>query len=75
MKTEEPARHSYQSFLMRTWWNGAGETAEWRVSLVDPVSGEQTVFTDFESLTQFLGRLLNESGPRTPRRKKKPNDS
>jgi hypothetical protein len=49
--TEEA--HDYLSYLLRLWREG-GEKAEWRASLEDPHTGEQTGFASVEALFAFL---------------------
>ena len=57
-KAKNPAT---RSFLLRAWRSESDNDAAWRVFLVDPVSGDQKVFTDFGALTEFFQELLGET--------------
>ena len=68
MTTMTEAQPDYLSYLLRLWRSsGEGETV-WRVSLVNPHTGERQNFTSLETLFAFLRKetnvlmALNEGG-------------
>jgi hypothetical protein len=48
----------YQAYLLRCWQE---ERSEWRFRLQDVQTGEQTGFTDLDSLLNYLRALVEEN--------------
>lgn len=50
----------YLSYLLRLWLAGDGDQPQWRASLEDPHTGEQTGFDSLEELFEFLRDKVKE---------------
>ena len=44
----------YLSYLLRLWQAGDNDLPEWRLALIDPLTGERRGFASLEEMTTFL---------------------
>jgi hypothetical protein len=50
----------YLSYLLRLWLAGDNDPAEWRLALLDPLTGERRGFASLEEMTTYLRGKMAE---------------
>ena len=58
------SKQDYLAYLLRLWRAGLGESAVWRASLQDPLTGQRMGFASLDDVVAFLKQKMGEEESR-----------